>query len=77
MKARMENFYTPASVVRYMVEVIKPEAGEKMFLDPACGSGGMFVQAARYMHLHNANADRCSLDAMALKKSQIPSNWQR
>lgn len=50
-------FYTPATVVRYMVEVIKPEIGNKLFLDPACGSGGMFVQAARYMHRHNATAD--------------------
>ncbi|WP_338822933.1 class I SAM-dependent DNA methyltransferase [Mycoplasmopsis felifaucium] len=50
-------FYTPASVVKYMVEVINPESGEKMFLDPACGSGGMFVQAARYMHRHNKEAD--------------------
>ncbi len=49
------TFYTPATVVRYMVEVLKPESGDKMFLDPACGSGGMFVQAARYMHNHNAN----------------------
>lgn len=48
-------FYTPATVVRYMVEVLQPEPGEKKFLDPACGSGGMFVQAARYMHNHNAN----------------------
>ena len=48
-------FYTPASVVRYMVNVLKPEPGEKTFLDPACGSGGMFVQAARYMHQNNAN----------------------
>lgn len=51
------TFYTPATVVRYMVEVIKPEIGNKLFLDPACGSGGMFVQAARYMHNHNATAD--------------------
>ena len=49
------TFYTPATVVRYMVEVLQPESGDKMFLDPACGSGGMFVQAARYMHRHNAN----------------------
>ena len=48
-------FYTPATVVRYMVEVLQPESGEKKFLDPACGSGGMFVQAARYMHNHNDN----------------------
>ena len=47
-------FYTPPSVVQYMVEVIHPVIGDKKFLDPACGSGGMFVQAARYMHRHNA-----------------------
>ena len=50
------TFYTPATVVRYMVEVLNPQPGDKKFLDPACGSGGMFVQAARYMHNHNASA---------------------
>ena len=50
-------FYTPASVVQYMVEVLQPKTGDKKFLDPACGSGGMFVQAARYMHRHNATSD--------------------
>lgn len=50
-------FYTPATVVQYMVEVLNPEPGDKKILDPACGSGGMFVQAARYMHNHNANED--------------------
>lgn len=49
------TFYTPATVVRYMVEVLNPEPGDKKFLDPACGSAGMFVQAARYMHNHNAS----------------------
>ena len=29
---------------------------DSVFIDPACGSGGMFVQAARYMHAHNAGA---------------------
>ena len=48
-------FYTPASVIQYMVEVLQPATGDKKFLDPACGSGGMFVQAARYMHRHNAS----------------------
>lgn len=51
------TFYTPSTVVRYMVEVLEPESGDKKFLDPACGSGGMFVQAARYMHRHNKKAD--------------------
>jgi type I restriction enzyme M protein len=49
------TFYTPSTVVRYMVDVLNPEPGEKQFLDPACGSGGMFVQAARFMHQHNAS----------------------
>lgn len=62
------TFYTPATVVRYMVEVIKPEAGEKMFLDPACGSGGMFVQAARYMHKHNKDADRMQFRCYGVEK---------
>jgi len=51
------TFYTPASVVRYMVEVLKPEIGNRLLFDPACGSGGMFVQAARYMHRHNAGTE--------------------
>ena len=50
-------FYTPSTVVRYMVNVLNPECGDKKFLDPACGSGGMFVQAARYMHEHNASEE--------------------
>lgn len=62
------TFYTPSTVVRYMVEVIKPEAGEKMFLDPACGSGGMFVQAARYMHRHNKEADRMKFRCYGVEK---------
>ena len=62
------TFYTPASVVRYMVEVIRPESGERTFLDPACGSGGMFVQAARYMHRHNADSDRMKFRCYGVEK---------
>ncbi len=63
------TFYTPASVVRYMVQVLNPETGDKKFLDPACGSGGMFVQAARYMHKHNAsNADMMKFRCFGVEK---------
>ena len=55
------TFYTPATVVRYMVDVLQPHGINKKFLDPACGSGGMFVQAARYMHNHNANNENDSM----------------
>ncbi|WP_079529951.1 type I restriction-modification system subunit M [Halobacillus hunanensis] len=44
------EFYTPRTVVRYMVEVLQPSEGK--VLDPACGSGGMFVQTAHYAQAH-------------------------
>lgn len=63
------TFYTPATVVRYMVQVLNPETGDKKFLDPACGSGGMFVQAARYMHRHNAsNTDMMKFRCFGVEK---------
>jgi type I restriction enzyme M protein len=46
------EFFTPASVVKLMVEIIEPHEGR--VLDPACGSGGMFVQVNRYIHAHGA-----------------------
>lgn len=44
------EFFTPTSVVRLMVEMIEPYGG--MILDPACGSGGMFVQSADFVREH-------------------------
>jgi type I restriction enzyme M protein len=44
------EFFTPRSVVRLMVEMIEPRGG-KVF-DPACGSGGMFVQSAHFIDEH-------------------------
>ncbi len=47
------EFYTPSSIVRLLVEVIEPFHGR--ILDPACGSGGMFVQSARFIAEHKKN----------------------
>lgn len=44
------EFYTPVSVVRLIVDVLQPYKGR--VLDPACGSGGMFVQSARFVSEH-------------------------
>jgi type I restriction enzyme M protein len=44
------EFFTPRSVVRLMVEMIEPHGG-KVF-DPACGSGGMFVQSFQFVEEH-------------------------
>jgi type I restriction enzyme M protein len=46
------EFYTPSSIVRLLTEVIEPYHGR--ILDPACGSGGMFVQSARFVAEHKA-----------------------
>jgi type I restriction enzyme M protein len=43
------EFYTPPAVVRLMVEVMEPTNGTLKLLDPACGSGGMFVQTANFL----------------------------
>lgn len=47
------EFFTPTSVVRFIVEVIEPYKGK--LYDPACGSGGMFVQSATF--IREANHD--------------------
>ncbi len=47
-------FYTPTSIVRLIVEIIQPFHGR--IFDPACGSGGMFVQSAEFVRRHRRNA---------------------
>jgi len=48
------EFYTPTSIVKLIVEIIEPFHGR--IFDPACGSGGMFVQSARFVQEHKNNA---------------------
>ncbi|ACZ90235.1 type I restriction-modification system subunit M [Streptosporangium roseum] len=47
---RAGEFYTPASVVRLLVEILEPYEGR--VYDPCCGSGGMFVQAGKFVTAH-------------------------
>ena len=47
------EFFTPISLVSLIANVLEPESGT--LLDPACGSGGMFVQSARFVELLNEN----------------------
>ena len=54
------EFYTPYSVVRLIVEIIEPYHGT--IYDPACGSGGMFVQSANFIAEHKKTpADEISI----------------
>jgi type I restriction enzyme M protein len=50
------EFFTPVSLVQMLVNVIEPDHGD--VIDPACGSGGMFVQSAHFIeHLHKSPQD--------------------
>ena len=53
--ARGGEFFTPTSLVKLIVEILQPFEGR--ILDPACGSGGMFVQSAEFIHNHRGNGN--------------------
>ena len=74
------EFFTPRSVVRLMVEVIEPHGG-KVF-DPACGSGGMFVQSAEFITAHRVTWPRkarakTASTSMVRKRRWKPSSSPR
>jgi type I restriction enzyme M protein len=52
--AKGGEYFTPTSIVRLIVEIIEPFKGK--ILDPACGSGGMFVQSMRFVGEHRNGA---------------------
>lgn len=54
------EFYTPSSVVKTLVEILKPFDNCRVY-DPACGSGGMFVQSAKFIKAHTGNRGNISV----------------
>lgn len=64
------EFYTPACVVRTLVEIIKPYRGR--VYDPCCGSGGMFVQSARFVKNHQGRIDDLSIYG----QESNPTTWK-
>lgn len=61
--AKGGEFFTPQSIVKLLVEVIEPYNGQ--IFDPACGSGGMFVQSANFVRSHSKSKKRV-MDEVAL-----------
>jgi type I restriction enzyme M protein len=53
------EFYTPKSIVNLIAEMIEPYKG--IIYDPACGSGGMFVQSIKFIEAHNGNNKEISI----------------
>ena len=48
-KKNAGEFYTPRSIVKLMVMLMQPKSGNTVY-DPACGTGGMLIEAIRYIH---------------------------
>lgn len=53
------EFYTPKTIVNLIAEMIEPYTG--IIYDPACGSGGMFVQSMKFIEAHNGNQREVSI----------------
>lgn len=64
------EFYTPACIVKTLVEVIQPYHGR--VYDPCCGSGGMFVQSAEFVKHHQGNID----DIAIYGQESNPTTWK-
>jgi len=54
------EFYTPTEVVKILVNILKPEEGDRIY-DPTCGSGGMLIQSIEYVKKHGGNPKNLSL----------------
>ena len=64
------EFFTPACVVKTLVEVLEPYKGR--VYDPACGSGGMFVQSAKFIENHSGNIN----DIAVYGQDSNPTTWK-
>jgi type I restriction enzyme M protein len=53
------EFYTPKSIVNLIAELLEPYKGK--IYDPACGSGGMFVQSVKFIEAHHGNTKDISI----------------
>ena len=64
------EFYTPSCVVRTLVEVLQPYNGR--VYDPCCGSGGMFVQSAKFIEHHSGNINNIAVYG----QDSNPTTWK-
>lgn len=58
------EFYTPKSIVTLLAEMLEPYSGK--IYDPACGSGGMFVQSMKFINSHQGNRKDISIHGQEL-----------
>ncbi len=65
------EFYTPASIVKTIVEILKPYENCRVY-DPCCGSGGMFVQSVKFLQAHSGNRGNISV----FGQESNPDTWK-
>jgi type I restriction enzyme M protein len=73
-KRKAGEFYTPRTIVHLMVNILKPQEGESIY-DPACGSGGMLLEA--YEHVKNTGGDYRQLKLCGQEKNLTTSSIAR
>lgn len=64
------EFYTPASIVHLIAEIIEPYSG--IVYDPCCGSAGMFVSSIKFVDRHNGNRSKISI----VGQERNPDTWR-
>lgn len=64
------EFFTPSCIVRTLVEILQPFNGR--VYDPCCGSGGMFVQSAKFIENHVGNIKKISI----YDQDSNPTTWK-
>lgn len=65
------EFYTPASIVKTIVEILRPFENSRVY-DPCCGSGGMFVQSVKFLQAHSGNRNNISVYG----QESNPDTWK-
>lgn len=65
------EYYTPQCIVQTLVEVLRPEAGKRIY-DPCCGSGGMFSQSLKFIKAHSGNRGNVSV----FGQEANPDTWK-
>lgn len=70
------EFYTPRSVIRLMIQILKPQEGFSIY-DPACGTGGMLLEAVRYIRARDGDIRSLYGNLFGQEKNFITSSMAR
>lgn len=64
------EFFTPRSIVKLLVEILEPYENARV-LDPACGSGGMFVSMGEYLRNHGQDSSKLAINGQESNQTTL------